>query len=185
MQNPKMNYNRARLLELVRRDALRFGDFTLASGVKSHFYIDCRNVTLSAEGAALIGAGVLEALAEEDIDAVGGMTIGADPIVAAALVRAGLVDRPLRGFLVRKEAKEHGTGKQIEGPVRVGDRVAIVEDVSTTGGSCQRAIDAARAAGCDVVHVVAVLDRQQGAREVFEKQGIRFSPLLTLADLGL
>lgn len=180
-----MNFDRERLLELVKRDALRFGDFTLASGAKSRFYIDCRNVTLAAEGAAIIGAGVLALLAEQEIDAIGGMSIGADPIVAAALVQAGLAGRELRGFLVRKETKEHGTGKLVEGPVRPGDRVAIVEDVSTTGGSCQRAIDAARAVGCEVVHVVSVLDRQQGAREIFEGQGLRFSPMLTLVDLGL
>lgn len=178
-------YDRNRLLQLVKRDALQFGDFTLASGAKSKFYIDCRNVTLSAEGAAVIGAGVLELLGDEKIDAIGGMCIGADPIVAAALVQAGLRNRPLRGFLVRKEAKEHGTGKSVEGPVRAGDRVAIVEDVSTTGGSCQKAIDAAKSAGCEVVQVITVLDRLQGARELFEKQGLRFSAMLTLTDLGL
>src|SRR5688572_30064795 len=103
-----MDYDRHRLIELVKRDALQFGEFTLASGQKSHFYIDCRNVTLSAEGSALVGAGLLEHIGHGGIDAVGGLTLGADPVLAAVLTMAGIHGKSLRGFIVRKEAKGHG-----------------------------------------------------------------------------
>src|SRR3954470_7993367 len=137
-------FDRSRLIELLRRDALRTGAFTLASGRSSHYYVDGRTVTLSAEGAALIGAGVLEALADlPGVQAVGGLTMGADPIVGATLAAAGAGARPdLLGFLVRKEAKGHGTGKLVEGPLRPGMVVAIVDDVATTGGSSLQAVAA-------------------------------------------
>jgi orotate phosphoribosyltransferase len=182
-----MDYDRGRLIELVRRDAVQFGDFTLASGQKSSVYIDCRQVTLSSAGAALIGAGVIELLlaAGEPVDAVGGLTLGADPIVAATLVEADRRRLNLRGFLVRKEAKHHGTGKRIEGPIRSGDRVAIVEDVSTTGASAMAAIEAVESIGCRVECVIAVLDRLAGAAQHFTETGYRFVSLLTLTDLGL
>lgn len=176
---------RRALIELIRRDALKFGDFVLASGAKSSYYIDCRNVTLSAEGAAWIGEGILDLLAEEPFDAVGGMTMGADPILAAVLTVAGLRGRALRGFIVRKEAKQHGTGKLVEGPLRAGDRVVIVEDVSTTGGSALKAAEAAEAAGAKVVRIVTVLDRLAGAGEAFASRGFAFSSLSTIRDLGI
>ncbi len=178
-------YNKQALIEAVKRDALKFGDFTLASGAKSTYYIDCRNVTLEANGAALIGAGMLERIAEFEVDAVGGLTMGADPIVGAVLAHAGIHGTALRGFLVRKEAKDHGTGKLVEGPLRPGDRVAIVEDVATTGGSSLKAVDAVLAAGCTVACVAAVLDRLAGAGEAFGKRGIPYFALLDLHDLGL
>ncbi|MBY0586453.1 orotate phosphoribosyltransferase [bacterium] len=177
--------HRENLVRLLKRDALQFGDFVLASGKRSHFYIDCRTVTLSAEGAAVVGQAILELLEQETFDAVGGMTLGADPILSAVLTVAGLRGQSLRGFIVRKEAKEHGTGKLVEGPLHQGDRVIIVEDVSTTGGSALKAVDAAIAAGATVVRVVTLLDRQSGAREAFESRGIPFSALATSADLGL
>lgn len=180
-----MASEREKLIELVKRDALKFGDFTLASGQKSSYYIDCRNVTLSAAGAVLIGRGILELLGEEPIDAVGGMTMGADPILAAVLTVAGLEGRPLRGFIVRKEAKQHGTGKLVEGPLQQGDRALIVEDVSTTGGSALKAAEAAANAGAKIVHIVTVLDRLAGARKAFEEKGYRFSALMTIEDLGI
>jgi orotate phosphoribosyltransferase len=180
-----MKYDRNRLRELVKRDAVKHGEFILASGQKSHFYIDCRNVTLSAEGAAQVGAGILELLGDEPFDAVGGMTLGADPILAAVLALAGAAGRDLRGFIVRKEAKQHGSGKQVEGPIRAGDRCVVVEDVTTTGGSCQLAIAAVEALGAKVVRIVTVLDRLAGAQEAFAKRGYAFSALLTLRDVGL
>lgn len=177
--------HRAELIQLLKRDALQFGDFVLASGKRSSFYIDCRKVTLSAEGAAVVGQAILELLGSEPFDAVGGMTLGADPILAAVLTIAGLQKKPLRGFIVRKEAKGHGTGKLIEGPMQEGDRVVIVEDVSTTGGSALKAVDAVQGAGARVVRVVTLLDRLSGAREAFESRGIPFSALATSTDLGL
>lgn len=180
-----MKYDRERLLELVKRDALKFGDFTLASGKKSKFYIDCRNVTLSAEGAALIGAGMLDLFDKESIEAVGGLTLGADPVLSAVLTVAGFRGQELRGFIVRKEAKQHGVGKLIEGPIREGDRVAVVEDVTTTGGSALQAVAAVEAIGAKAVCVATVLDRLAGAEQAFKEKGIPFHSLLTLTDLGI
>lgn len=175
----------APLARLVQRHAVLFGDFTLASGKKSPFYIDCRLVTLRSEGAALIGDAILDLLRDVDFDAVGGMTLGADPILAAVLTVAGRNERSLRGFIVRKEAKTHGAGKQIEGPIDKGDRVVIVEDVATSGGSALQAVDAVESMGARVVAVVAVLDRKAGAQEAFERRGIPFHSLLTIDDLDL
>ena len=178
---------RGPLVALLKRDALRTGTFTLASGRTSHYYVDGRKVTLAAEGAALIGAGVLEAIADlPGVAAVGGLTMGADPIVGATLAVAGSGVRPgLRGFLVRKEAKGHGTGQLVEGPVESGMEVVIVEDVATTGGSALKAVDAAEAIGAKVVRVVALLDRLEGASAAFAARGIDFLALVTIRDLGV
>jgi orotate phosphoribosyltransferase len=178
---------RERLMALLKRDALRTGTFTLASGRSSHYYVDGRKVTLSAEGAALIGAGVLRLLADlPEVAAVGGLTMGADPIVGATLAVAGAGVRPgLRGFLVRKEAKAHGTGQLVEGPVAAGETVAIVDDVATTGGSSLQAVAAAEALGCKVARVIAVLDRLEGAADAFAARGIDFKTLVTIRDLGV
>lgn len=177
--------NRDALIELVREHALQFGDFTLASGKKASYYLDCRKVTLHSRGANLIAQGMLELLASDWPDAVGGMAIGADPITGAVITRAGQTDRLLKGFIVRKEAKGHGTGQDVEGPVVAGERVAIVEDVVTTGGSSLRAIEKAEAFGLEVVRILAVVDRLQGGRDTFEKAGYRYDSLLTIADLGI
>lgn len=177
--------NKGTLIDLVKTHALQFGEFTLASGQKSNYYIDCRNVTLLAAGAAQIGEAILELMADEPFDAVGGLTMGADPILAAVLTVAGQRGRDLRGFIVRKEAKGHGTGKLVEGPLRKGDRVVVVEDVATTGGSIFKAIEAVEAAGGHVIRVVTVLDRLAGAADAFAQRGYRFTPLLTIRDLGL
>jgi orotate phosphoribosyltransferase len=180
-------FDRERLIKLMQRDALKRGTFTLASGRTSHYYVDGRKLTLSAEGAALIGAGVLALLAEEfEVDAVGGLTMGADPIVGATLALASAAGLShLRGFLVRKEAKGHGTGKLVEGPLEPGSTVAIVDDVATTGGSSLQAVEAVQAMGCKVAVVIAVLDRLEGAAAAFAACGLPFRALLTIRDLGL
>lgn len=180
-------YDREQLVALLRRDALRTGTFTLASGRSSHYYVDGRKVTLSAEGASLIGAGVLTLLAERpEVTAVGGLTMGADPIVGATLAVAGVsgVSR-LRGFLVRKEAKAHGTGQLVEGPLTPGETVVIVDDVATTGGSSLQAVAAVEALGCKVACVVVVLDRLEGAAEAFAARGLEFEALVSIRDLGV
>ncbi len=178
-------YDRQRLIELFRQHALQFGDFTLASGRKSTYYLDGRLITLHAEGLRLIAEGILDTLADVDFAAVGGMSIGADPIVGGVLTVAAQRGRPLVGFLVRKEVKEHGTKRMVEGPVQRGSQVVIVDDVITTGGSSLQAIERAQEIGCTVVSAVAVCDRLQGGAEAFAARGIPFRSLLTIRDFGI
>ena len=178
-------YDKAALMELVRKLALQLGDFTLASGKKSKFYLDCRKVTLDSAGANLIADGMLALMGADLPDAVGGMAIGADPITAAIITVAGRNGKALRGFIVRKEAKQHGTGRDVEGPVQPGDRVIVVEDVVTTGGSSLAAIEKAEAFGLKVLGVLAIIDRLEGGRETLAARGYSLQTLLTIRDFGL
>jgi orotate phosphoribosyltransferase len=178
-------YDRNALISLVREKALRFGDFTLASGKKATYYLDCRQVTLDSHGAKLIGEAMLDLVSANLPDAVGGMSMGADPIVGAIITTAGMRDLPLRGFLVRKEAKGHGTGKFVEGPIESGQRVVIVEDVVTTGGSSLLAIERAEAVGLKVEKVLAIIDRLEGGKEAFAARGYALETLLTIRDFGI
>jgi orotate phosphoribosyltransferase len=178
-------YDKAALMDLVRKLALQLGDFTLASGKKSKFYLDCRKVTLDSAGANLIADGMLELMRGELPDAVGGMAIGADPITAAILTVAGRSGKSLRGFIVRKEAKQHGTGRDVEGPVQPGDEEIVVEDVVTTGGSSLAAIEKAEAFGLKVRGVMAIIDRLEGGREALAARGYSLETLLTIRDFGL
>jgi orotate phosphoribosyltransferase len=178
-------YDRARLIELFRQHALKFGDFTWASGQKSSYYLDGRLITLHAEGLRLIAEGILERLEGIEFAAVGGMSIGADPIVGGVLTVAAERRRPLVGFLVRKQAKEHGTKRAVEGPVEPGSTVVIVEDVITTGGSALDAIDRVKELGCRVACVVGVCDRLQGGADAFAARDVPFHSLLTIRDLGI
>lgn len=178
-------FERACLIELVRTKALKFGQFKLASGRTASFYLDCKQVTLDAQGAMLVAAGLLDLLAGRLPDAVGGLTLGADPIVGALLGVAGQRGLALRGFLVRKEPKGHGTERYIEGPVLPGDRVAIVEDVITTAGSSLLAADRAQQYGLRVERVLAVIDRLEGGREALAARGLPLDVLLTVRDLGI
>lgn len=178
-------YDRDALIQLVRQRALKFGDFTLASGKKARFYLDLKQVTLLSEGARLIGEGILDLLAGDSIDAVGGMSIGADPITAAVITMAGVRGVPLKGFLVRKEAKGHGTNRFIEGPVEAGQSVIIVEDVVTTGGSSLLAIERAEEFGLRIRRVIAIIDRLEGGAEAFGQRGYQLASLLTIRDFGI
>lgn len=173
------------LLDLVRSHALQLGDFTLASGKKSNYYLDCRRVTLDARGAALVGESFLNCLRDNLPDLVGGMAIGADPITAAILTVAGREGLPLRGVMVRKEAKQHGTGKFVEGPFDEGETLVVVEDVVTTGGSALQAIERCEAVGLRVERVVAIVDRLEGGREAFAERGYELTTLMTIEDLGV
>ena len=179
------HFDRSRLIELIREHALRFGDFTLASGKKASFYLDCRKVTLHPQGANQIAAGMLELLGQSLPEAIGGMAIGADPITAATITLAGQRGDSLVGFIVRKEAKQHGTGQQVEGPVRAGMEAVIVEDVVTSGGSALKAVDAAVHFGLKVQRVLAVVDRLEGGREAIEAAGLKLQTLVTVKDLGV
>jgi len=179
-------YDKEHLRSLILGKALKFGDFTLASGKKATFYLDCRQITLDSVGAKLIGEGILELLQQNALpQAVGGMSIGADPITAAVITVAAYQSIPLKGFMVRKQSKEHGTKKFVEGPIVAGDRVIIVEDVVTTGGSSLEAIEKVEAIGATVDGVIAIIDRLEGGREQFESKGYAFHALFTVRDFGI
>ena len=169
----------------MKLHALRFGDFTLASGKKANYYLDCRKLTLDSEGANVIAAGILELIKDDFPDAVGGMAIGADPITAAVITCAWQQNNPIKGFIVRKEAKAHGTGQQVEGPVEPGQTAVMMEDVVTTGGSSLRAIEHAREFGLNVDRIIAIVDRGDNSAEIFENVGVKFHSLLHVNDLGV
>lgn len=176
-------YNSTRLAELIQQESLQFGDFTLASGKKASYYLDCRKLTLDGEGVNLIAAGILEHLSNDLPDCVGGMAIGADPITAAVITCGWQRGLRLKGFIVRKESKQHGTGKQIEGPIVAGQRAVIVEDVITTGGSSLAAIQFARDFGLKVDRLIAVVDRGEQSAKVFEEVGVEFKALFHVSSL--
>ena len=175
------------LISLIGTQALKRGTFRLASGREASFYLDAKQVVLDARGSMLVGRAILEKLKALGPlpDAVGGMSIGADPITSAVVTMAGVEGLPLKGFMVRKESKDHGTKKYIEGPVAPGQRVVIVEDVTTTGGSSLLAIDRAQEFGLVVERVVTVIDRLAGAQAAFAARGIPLESLVTIRDLGI
>ena len=177
----------AELRDLIATRAVRRGRFQLASGREASFYIDAKQVVLDAHGAMLVGRAILERLraAGPLPAAVGGMSIGADPITAAVVTMAGVAGLPLKGFMVRKEPKGHGLQRFIEGPVEPGQRVVIVEDVVTTGGSSLLAIDRAIEFGLEVQGLVTVIDRLAGGREALAARGIPLDALVTIRDLGI
>lgn len=178
-------YDREKLKSLIQEHALKFGDFTLASGKKAKYYLDCRQVTLQAEALPLIGAGILELIGDNLPDLVGGMVIGADPITAAVLTVAGREGKNLRGVMVRKEPKGHGTKKFVEGPYNEGESLVIVEDVVTTGGSSLKAIEYCESVGLKVERVLAIVDRLEGGKEAFAAKGYDLTTLFTVEDFGI
>jgi len=178
-------HQRERLLELLRTLSFQEREVTLSSGKKSNFYIDCKQVSLDAEGQFLIGQlfrAVIDAIAP-DARAVGGLTLGADPLACSTSVMSFLAGRPLHAFIVRKEPKAHGTQQWIEASARVtqGTPVVVVEDVCTTGGSALKAVERARLHGLEVRRVVSLVDREEGGRAVIERE-VPFSPLFTRSD---
>jgi orotate phosphoribosyltransferase len=199
-------YDKQALIALVRQKALKFGQFTLASGKKATYYLDGKQVTLDPAGARLVAEGFLDLLGQSACwggsstatptdsetaskqnmpTAIGGMSIGADPIAAAVVVMSDVHKTPLVGFMVRKESKGHGTNQFIEGPVKPGDTAVIVEDVVTTGGSSLQAIERAEAFGLKIVGVLAIIDRMEGGAEAFTQRGYKFASLLTIRDFGI
>ena len=161
---------------LFETGAVKTGEFVLSSGKKSNFYIDCRKVTLHPQGAKLIGKIILEKIKGLKVDAIGGLTLGADPIISTVVA---LSDIP--GFIVRKKEKEHGTKQKIEGLIAPGWKVVIVEDVATTGASALEAIQAAEAVGAKVVKVISVVDREEGAAEALKNYN--FDPIFKKSEL--
>jgi orotate phosphoribosyltransferase len=172
---------------LVLERSVQRGSFVLASGQHSAYYIDCRLATMSAEGMALIGRLGLAAIRRAGWrpDGVGGLTMGADPVAYAIAAASFGTDAPVDAFSVRKESKNHGTGRLIEGNFKPGDSVVVVEDVITSGGSAQRAAAAIEAAGGKVLGVLAVVDREEGGKGVLEADGRRVVALITATELGL
>jgi orotate phosphoribosyltransferase len=179
-------YDKQALIALFREKALKFGTFTLASGKQASYYLDGKQVTLDPRGARQVGEGILDSLDPDRMPAaVGGMSIGADPITAAVVTMSAVRGTPIVGFMVRKHPKSHGTEQYIEGPVKPGDEVVIVEDVVTTGGSSLEAIERVEAYGLKVARVIAIVDRMEGGAEAFAKAGYAFSSLLTIQDFGI
>lgn len=181
-----MSGAKTELAQYINDLAVQRGDFTLTSGKKASFYIDLRQVSLDHRVAPLIGDVMLDLLSEfPEAELVGGLTMGADPIASAIMHRAVLAGRSLDAFVVRKEPKGHGMGKQVEGPDVSGKNVIVVEDTSTTGGSPLKAIEAVEKAGATVIAVAVVVDRDTGAKQVIEQAGYPYRAALGLADLGL
>ena len=161
---------------LADTGAVKTGDFTLSSGKKSNIYIDCRKITLHPEGSRLIAKIILEKIKNLKVDAIGGLTLGADPITSSVVA---LSDIP--GFIVRKKEKEHGTQQKIEGHIGKGWNVVVVEDVATTGGSALQAIEAVEAVGAVVVKVISVVDREEGSKEALKNYD--FDPIFKKSEL--
>ncbi len=173
------------LLELAKeRRALTFGDYVLSSGERSSYYFDGRRLTLDPRGARLCGRAFLHMLEGYEVDSIGGPTLGADPIVAAVALVSGMEGRPISGFIVRKEGKEHGMGNLIEGPLAPGSRVAIVDDACSTGASLFHAVESAESDGHEVVVVMAIIDRHQGGSDEIRRRGYDFRCLLEATAEG-
>ncbi len=173
------------LVKLLKEKSLKRGHFVLASGATSTFYIDGKLTCMDPQGATVIADAILAEIKDLPVDAVGGMDMGATPIVGAVATRSYSSGRPLPVFVVRKETKEHGTKKPIEGPLKAPCKVVIIDDVVTTGGSILKAIDAVQAVGCEVLLAITVLDRNAGAAETMKARGIPYCALATLDDLEI
>lgn len=173
------------LLDQVNSKAIVRGKVTLASGREADYYVDMRRVTLDAEAAPVIGRTILDLTSDWDFDAVGGLTLGADPIAVAMMHQAAAAGRRLDAFVIRKSQKVHGLQKLIEGPPVEGRRVLAVEDTSTTGGSVLEAVAALRASGATVVGVAVVVDRDTGAREAVEAEGLEYRYAVGISDLDI
>ena len=176
---------RDELLQLISDEAVFHGDFTLSSGRKATYYIDLRKLSLDHRAAPLIGDVLLDLVDDLEFDAVGGLTLGADPLANAVMHRALARGKQVDAFVVRKEPKDHGRGRQIEGPDVAGKRVVVVEDTSTTGGSPLKAVEALRREGAEVIAVAVIVDRDTGAQTVIEDAGVPYRAAIGLADLGL
>jgi len=172
-------------VDMLAARSARRGQFTLSSGKQSTLYIDARLTTMSPDGLALIGPLAIAAIADAGWtpDAIGGLTLGADPVSYAIAYASAPSETPLRAFTVRKEAKAHGTGRKIEGPFLEGDRVVVIEDVITTGGSALRAVEAVRAAGGSVGGVLALVDREEGGRDALEDAGLSVIVLARASEI--
>jgi len=173
------------LTAAIKDQAVVPGTVILASGRQADYYIDLRRVTLDGAAAPVVGRVMRQLVADWDFDCVGGLTLGADPVALAMLHAAAAAGQRLDAFVVRKSEKAHGLHKKIEGTAVQGRRVLVVEDTSTTGGSVQQAVDAVQEAGGEVIGVAVIVDRDTGAKEKIEAQGLPYRYAVSLADLGL
>ncbi|WP_456399997.1 orotate phosphoribosyltransferase [Persephonella sp.] len=179
-----MDY-KGKLKELITERALKVSDkpiFKLSSGKLSTYYMDLRTITLDPEGGFIIGNIIYEMIKDKNPDGVGGLTLGADPISYATSIVSYINKNPIKPFVVRKEPKGHGTGKQIEGNMKEGDRVFIVEDVVTTGGSSLKAAKVAKDFGMEILGIITIIDREEGGRENIEKEGFDFISVFKISD---
>lgn len=179
-----MTESRRRLLELFKARAVSFGRFKLASGKESTYYINSKKALFYSEAVALLGEALWELTRDLDIQAVGGLEVGAIPMATAAVLRYHQEGRELEGFFVRKQAKDHGSRQRIEGVVPPGARVAVVDDVLTTGGSVLQAIEELERFGATVAVVVCIVDRLEGARELLAPR-YPYRPIFTIRDFGI
>jgi orotate phosphoribosyltransferase len=180
--------DKAKLVELIKELAVVHGKVTLSSGIEADYYVDLRRATLHHEAAPLIGKlmiQMLEGAGLDNFDAVGGLTMGADPVAAAILHQASAQGKKVDAFVVRKEAKAHGMGRQVEGPDVTGKSLIVIEDTSTTGGSPLTAAAALEKVGGKILAVATVVDRDTGARQAIEAKGYRYLSLISLEELGL
>ncbi|MFN8589773.1 MAG: orotate phosphoribosyltransferase [Candidatus Eisenbacteria bacterium] len=175
--------DRDRLRQMLLDRSMRFGEFVLSSGATSNYYIDVRKTSLHPEGLKLITKLFWEQIQNDNVTAVGGLTLGADPLVAGVMWWSHEMGKPLEGFLVRKSTKDHGMRGQVEGNLAGHKRVAILDDVITSGESALIAAEAAESYKAEVVRVLAVVDRGQGAPQIFSQRGYNFTPLFGIGDL--
>lgn len=181
-----INDMKERLGEIILERSFKYSEnppFTLASGRQSNFYFNCKPTTLDPEGMNLIGAIIFDMLKDTDVTAVGGLTLGADPIANALAVISYQKGKPIKSFIVRKDVKDHGTKSAIEGNVGPGEKIAIIDDVITTGGSTITAIEQARKAGLNVEMVITLIDREEGGRENILKYADKIRSILTRTEV--
>ena len=180
---PELEADRDRLRQMLLDRSMRFGEFVLSSGATSNYYIDVRKTSLHPEGLKLIARLFWEQLQQDQVTAIGGLTLGADPLVAGVMWHSHEVGKPLEGFLVRKVAKDHGMRGQVEGNLAGHKRVAILDDVITSGESALIAAESAESYKAEVVRILTVVDREQGAAQTFQQRGYPYTSLFAIDDL--
>lgn len=186
MEDTRLESFKADLLALLKKEAFKKGKFILSSGKVSNYYLDGRIITMTPEGAFLVASIILEMIKGEAVDAIGGPTLGADPIVGSLAALSHINGVGLKTFIVRKQAKEHGTGRLIEGPaLKEGNKVIIVDDVATTGKALIEAKQALDKLGVTVEYAIVIVDRKEGASENLLKSGVRLKSIFTIEDLGV
>jgi orotate phosphoribosyltransferase len=174
---------RDQLRQMLLNRSMRFGEFVLSSGATSNYYIDVRKTSLHPEGLRMIARLFVEMLQADNVTAVGGLTLGADPLVAGVMLRSAEMGKPIEGFLVRRTTKDHGLRGLVEGNLAGHKRVAILDDVITSGESALIAAEAAESYKAEIVRVLAVVDREQGAGQIFQQRGYPFTPLFSIGEL--